>query len=200
MEQQILPALGQGDGDFAGDGVGVFPCVVEDFAFQNGDCVEQRHLFQHAGVGAGHVVVRDVRPGQNAVQRAVFVDHGDGGDGGVSLKFVPGASHGHAAAEDWRPVKIQIPHLIVQVCDAFRGQKSEAIQHDLGLVGDPPQAGRFILPIPAGVAQRRVGDGCHDGVRVRVPVAGNIDGIHKVTSLFCREGSDGDLSRKILAE
>ena len=98
MEQQILPALGQGNRDLAGDGVGTFSRIVENFALQNGDGVEQRHLFQHAGIGAGHVVVRDVRPGQNAVQRAVLVDHGNGGNGGVSLKFVPGAPHGHTAA------------------------------------------------------------------------------------------------------
>ena len=98
MEQQILPALGQGNRDLAGDGVGAFSRIVENFALQNGDGVEQRHLFQHAGIGAGHVVVRDVRPGQHAVQSAVLVDHGDGGDGGVSLKFVPGAPHGHTAA------------------------------------------------------------------------------------------------------
>ena len=98
MEQQILPALGQGNRDLAGDGVGAFSRIVENFALQNGDGVEQRHLFQHAGIGAGHVVVRNVRPGQNAVQRAVLVDHGDGGNGGVGLKFVPCTSHGHAAA------------------------------------------------------------------------------------------------------
>ena len=98
MEQQVLPALGQGDGDLPGDGVGVFPRVVENFALQDGDGVEQRHFLQHAGIGAGHVVVRNVRPGQNAVQRAVLVDHGNGGDGGVGLKFVPGAPHGHTAA------------------------------------------------------------------------------------------------------
>ena len=98
MEQQILPALGQGNRDLAGDGVGAFSRIVENFALQNGDGVEQRHLFQHAGIGAGHVVVGNVRPGQHAVQSAVLVDHGDGGDGGVSLELIPGTAHGHAAA------------------------------------------------------------------------------------------------------
>ena len=98
MEQQILPALGQGDGDLPGDGVGVFPCVVENFALQDGDGVEQRYLLQHAAIGAGHVVVGNVRPGQHAVQSAVLVDHGNGGDGGVSLELIPGTAHGHAAA------------------------------------------------------------------------------------------------------
>ena len=60
--------------------------------------------------------------------------------------------------------------------------EAETVQHDLGLVRDPAQAGGFIFPVAQGIAQRRVGHGCHDGVGIRVAVSGYINGIHNKTS------------------
>ena len=50
---------------FAGDGVGVFPGLVEDFAFQNGQDIEQGDIYQHTGGNTGHIVAGDVGLGQS---------------------------------------------------------------------------------------------------------------------------------------
>ena len=179
LEQQILPALGQGNGHFTGNGVRVFSGLVEDPSFQNGQDIEQRHLIQHTGGDIGHVIIGNVRPGQNAVEGAVLVGHRNGGNGGVVLQLIPGSAHGDAGVQDGRPVKIQVPDLVIQVGDPLGGLKTKAVQHDPGLVGDPAQAGGFIFPLAAGVAQSGIGNGGHNGIRVGIPVSGDINWIHE---------------------
>ena len=98
LEQQILLALGQGDHHLAGDGVRILPGLVEDFSFQHGQQIKQRHLLQHPGGDAGHIVTGNVRPGENAVQGTVLVGHRHRGDGRIGSEFVPGQAHGNPGA------------------------------------------------------------------------------------------------------
>ena len=183
LEQQILLALGQGDHHLAGDGVRIFPGLVEDFSFQHGQQVKQRHLLQHPGGNAGHIVAGNIRPGENAVKGTVLVGYRHRGNGRIGSEFVPGQAHGNSGAQNRRGVEVQIPNLVIQIRDPAGCLEAEAVQHILGLFGDLSQAGGLIFPIAAGIAQSRIGDGRYDGIRVRIPVSGYINGIHKRTSI-----------------
>ena len=119
----------------------------------------------------------------NPVQGPVLI--GDGEDREfVRLHHLPGAADGDARGEDRGRIIVQILDLGTQVGDQHGGLRAEAVQDRLGLVADLSQAGRLVLPVAQGVFQRGVGHGRHDGVRVRVPVSGNIDRIHSDTSSF----------------
>ena len=183
-EQQILPALGQGDGHLAADGVGVLSGIVEHLALQHGEHVEQRHLLQVAVEHQVHVVAGHVLPGEHAIQRAVLVGHRQGGAFGVAGEQLPGPAQGDGGAEHRGLVEVQVPHLGIHVVDALGGLEAEAVQHDLGLVGHMPQAGGLIFPVAAGVAQRRVGHGRHNGIRIRIPMPRHINRIQCSSSLI----------------
>ena len=184
VEQQVLPALGQGDGNFPLDGVNVFPGLVEDLALQHREHVEQRHRLQHAQGNQGHIVAGDVLPGQHPIEGAVLVGHGQGGDVLLLLQHLPGPALGDRAAEDGRGIEIQVPHLSVHIGNALGGLEAKPIQHNLSFVGDVTQAGGLILPIAQRVAQGGVGHGGDDGIRIGVAVAGHINRIHRNAPLF----------------
>ena len=63
--------------------------------------------------------------------------------------------------------------------DPLGGRKAKAVQHDLGFVGNVTQTGGHILPVTQGVAEGRIGHGGNDGIRVRIAMTGNINGVHK---------------------
>ena len=182
-EEQVVAALGQGDGHGAADGVGGLAAVVEDAALQHADQVKKGHVF-HPGVGDGvHAIRGDVAGGQHAVQRAVGVGDGDAADV-LLADDVPGPVHGDGGVQGGGRVIVQVPHLGADVFDQAGRLYAEIVQDALGLVADLAQPHRHIVPVAHGVAQRRVGQGGHDGVRVRVAVTGNVDLVHRVILLL----------------
>ena len=64
--------MGQSDENFTAEHIGVMAGIVQHFAFQHAQQVEQGNILQYAGVDAGHIVAGDVGTGQNAVQRAIL--------------------------------------------------------------------------------------------------------------------------------
>ena len=188
VEQEILPALGQGDGHFPCHYVGVFSCLVENLSLQHGEDVEKGHGVQFSRHGLLHVVAGHILPGEHTVQGAVLIGYGDGGDVLLLLEHPPGSSHRDPGAEHRRGVKIQILHLGVHIPNPLGGLESEQIQHNLGFVGHMAQAGGLILPISHGVPQGGVGHGRHNGVGVRVPMPGYVNGIHRFLLNLRRPG------------
>ena len=181
-EQQVLPPGRQGDGHFAGDLVPQLAALVEDPALQNGQQVVHRHMLHHGVPDGQHVVIGHVAGGEHAVQGAVLIGHGQNGDP-VRLHGLPGPADGGGGGQRGGRIVIQIPDLGADVADELRRLGTEPVQHCLGLVTDLPQPGGAVLPLPQGVFQRCIGHGGHNGVRIRVAVAGNIYLIH-VTRTF----------------
>ena len=177
-EQQVLAALGHGDADLTGDGIHVLTGIVEDAAFQNGQNIEQRNLFQNAGEDLGHVVVCHLVTGQDAVEGAVFVGDGQGTDELLLIQGLPGLADGDSLAQDGGRVVVQILDLGVHAADDHRGFKAEAVQDGLGLVRDTAQGGGPVFSVAHCVLQGSIGHCADDGVGVRVTMASYIDGVH----------------------
>ena len=177
--QQALPVLGQGDGDLAGNGVHLVSGVVEHLALQHGQHVEKRHIRQLRTGDQIHIVGCDVILGEHTVQGAVLVGYGQRRDAGLRLEGFPGLGHGDIGIQHRGRIKIQVLHLGVHTGNALGGLEAEPVQHQLGLVRHPAQAGGLIFPVPNGVAQGRIGHGRDDGVRIRVSVSCYINGVHK---------------------
>ena len=97
-EQQVLPALGQSNGDLTLQGVHVLTGLVEDLSLQHGKHVEQGHLIQHTQGDQGHIVAGHILPGQHTVKGAVLVHHRQSGNFLVLLKHTPGTALGNGGA------------------------------------------------------------------------------------------------------
>ena len=177
VEQQILAVLGQGDGHAAGQGIHQIAALAHDAALDHAEEVEHGHLLHHR-VGDGvQAEGGDITGGQHAVQRAVLVGDGDGGDLLVAHQL-PRPIHGDGGIQTGRTVKIQIPHLGADVLDQPGRLKAKVLQHAVGLVADGAHMHRHILLLPQRVFQCRVGQGGHYGVGIRVAVSGHIDLVH----------------------
>ena len=184
-EHQVLPSGGQRHGDLTGDHFPKLHILVEDLALQHGQQVVDRHL-SHLGIAdGGHIVVGHVAGGEHTVQGTILVGHGDDGDL-VGLHGLPGPGNGGRGGEGGRRVVIQVPHLGAQIADELRCLEAEPVQHRLGLVADLAQPGGFVVTVAQGVFQRRVRHGGHDGVRVRIAVAGDVNCIHTLCFSFNR--------------
>ena len=177
-EHQILPAGGQGDGDLAGDHVPKLLSLVEDLALQHRQQVENRHLPQPGIADGRHIVACHVSGGQHTEQRPILVGHRDDKDL-VLLHGLPGPADGGGGGQRGRRVVVQIPDLGADVGQQTRRLKAEPVQNDLGLVTDLAQPGGLILPLAQGVFQCGVRHGGDNGIRVGIPVSGNINGIHE---------------------
>ena len=181
-EQQVLPPSGQGDGHLTGDLVPELAALVKDTGLQNRQQVIYGDML-HQGVADGqHIVVGHVSGGEHAVQGAVLIGHREHGNA-VRLHSLPCPADGGGGGQRGGRIVIQIPDLGADVADELRRLGTEPVQHCLGLVTDLPQPGGAVLPLPQGVFQRCIGHGGHNGVRIRVAVAGNIYLIH-VTRTF----------------
>ena len=130
-----------------------------------------------------HAVGRDIAGGEHTVERAVLVDDGHGGDVLVAHD-VPGAVHRDAGVERRRRVKVQIAHLRANVADRDRLRKAEAIEQTLRLIADVAEMCGHVIPVAERVAQCGIGNGGRDGVRVRIPVAGDVDSVHVLCNSF----------------
>ena len=177
VEQQILAVLGQGDGHGAADAVHHVAAVAHDAAFDDAQQVEQGNRI-HTGVAHGvQAEGGDIAGGQHAVQCAVLVDHGDGGD--LLLPHeLPRAIHGDGGVQAGRTVEVQIPHLRADVLDKAGRLEMEALQHPVRLIADGAQMDGHIFLFAQCVFQRGVGHGGHDGVGVRVAVSGDVYLVH----------------------
>ena len=67
IEQEVIPALGQCDGDLAGQLIDIFTCFVENLALQGGKHIEKRHFLQCARGDLLHIVACHVFPGEHTV-------------------------------------------------------------------------------------------------------------------------------------
>ena len=176
--QQALPALGQGNGDLAGDGIHLIPGIVEDLALQHGEHVEEGHIRQLGPGDQVHVVGGDIVLGEHTVKGAVLVGHRQGGNIGLGLENLPGLGHGNVGIQHRRGIVVQVLDLGVHAGDTLGGLEAEPVQHQLGLVRHPAQAGGLILPVSQGAAQCCVGHSRHDRICIRVAVPGNINRVH----------------------
>ena len=181
LEQQIFIVLRQRNGYLAADRVGQIPGLVQDLAVQNAQQIEDRDLID-AGIGKrAHVIARDFAGREHAVQLAVFVRHGNGGNRFclVCLQSRPGPADRDCAGQGRRRVVVQIAHLRAHGLDAHRRLKAEAVEHKPRLVGDMPETRGNEFPVTQGVSKRGVGHGGNDGIGIGVAVAGDIDGFHE---------------------
>ena len=183
LEQQFLPALGQGDDDLAAHGIHLLSGLIEELALQHGEDVEQGNVLQSTGGDIGHMIIGHIRPGKHTVERAILLGYRQGSEIGMLLQLVPSQTHRHGSTQYRRRVKFQIANLGIHIVDAFGRLETEPLQHDLGLLGGIAEAGCLIFPVAAGISQRGIGHGGHNGIGVRISVSGDINGIHKNASL-----------------
>ena len=162
----------------------MFTGFVQHTPLQHGQDVEQGHLVQLSHGGQFHIVVGDILPGEHTVEGAVLARNGDGRVAAFLLQRFPGTSHGDTGAQQGRRVIGQIPHLCKHIGNMPGRLEAEAIQNQLGLVGNTAKAGGDVFPVAAGVAQGGIGHRRHDGVGVGVSVACYIDRVHHATLLF----------------
>ena len=127
VEQQVLPALGQGDGHVAADGVGALSGLVEKLSLQHRQHIEKRHRLQKAGADQLHVVACHILPGQHTVQGAVLVGNRQGGDILLVLQKLPGPVLGDGGAEHRRGVEVQVLDLGEHIADPLGGLEAEAV-------------------------------------------------------------------------
>ena len=178
-EGRQVGALGQGQYHIAGDGVDHLFGFGEELAFQYAEDVEDGHLPQggvHDGV---HIIACDIPGGEHALEMAVVVGNGNGGDVLVLLHSGPGPVDGDGGVEDGRLVIVQVLDLSADVFQVKGGLKAKAAEDSPGLVAELAQPGGHILPVPHGVAQGGVGHGGDNRVGIRIAMAGDIDFIHK---------------------
>ena len=173
-----LRGLGQGQDHLAGNGVDHLRRLPQGLSLQDAEDVEQGHLLQPGGLDGPHVIGGDVPGGHHAPQAALLVGDGHGGDMGVLLHSGPGPAHGHRLVEDGGHVVVQVLDLGAHALDQGGGLEAEAAEDQPRLVADVAQPGGDVLPVPGGVAQGGVGHRGDDGIRVRIPVAGNINLLH----------------------
>ena len=184
-EQEIFIVLRQRDADLAADGVGEISVFVDDLAVKHAQEVEHRDPVD-PGVGErAHVVARDLARREHAVELAVVVRDGDGGDGSVVLQRGPGTADRHGPGQGGRRVVVEIADLRAHGLDADGRLKAEAAEHQPRLIGDVSEPGRDEFPVAQRVAQRRIGHGRDDRVGIRVAVAGDIDGVHEKPPYAC---------------
>ena len=174
---QILPAGRQGNDDLAGEHVPDLTVLVEDLALQHRQQVVDRHLPHLRIADRRHIVVRHVSGGEHAVQGAVLIGDRQGGDP-LLLHGLPAPADGSGGRERGGRVVVQIPHLGTHVGQKPRRLEAEAVQHDLSLIADLPQTGGLVAPVSQSILQRCVCHGGNHGIRVRVPVSGDVNGIH----------------------
>ena len=125
-----------------------------------------------------HVAGGDVAGGEHAEQCAVLICDGQGGDGRVRRQSSPRAADGHTGGKRRRCVIVEVAHLRAHGLDPDRGREAEAVEHELRLVADVAETGGAVLPVAECIAQRGVGHGGDDGVGIRIPMAGDVNGIH----------------------
>ena len=177
-EQQALPGLGQGDGHFAGNRIHQVAVFVENLALQDAQQIEHRDLVHLGHGGDFHVKIGDFGRGNHAEEMAVLVGDGNAGDVPVGLQGLPGPGDGHTGIEGRGHIIVQVANLSPHGDELDRRLKIKTFQNPVGFVADVAQPGSHILPVAQGVAQGGVGDGRHDGVRIRIAVSGDIDRIH----------------------
>ena len=184
-------AFGNGDLHLAGHGVGGLGKLIDQIALQHADQIEQRDIADLAFVHGAQVVGGHVAGGQHAVQGAVVVEDGDGGDLPVP-HGLPGQLQRHGAVQLRRVVKIQVTDLVAHILNVWRRLKPKAIEHVQRFIIDRADPHRGVLPVPQGIAQVGISHGGHDGIRIRIAVAGNINFVHQrssdvhwMTPLYC---------------
>ena len=182
-EEQVVAALGQGDRHHAGHAVDLLGAIVEDAPLDHAQEVEQRQRVHVPVADRAHAVGRDVAGGEHAVERAVLVDDGHGRDVLVAHD-VPGAVHRDGGVERRRCVVVQVAHLRADVADRYRLLKAEAIEQTLRLIADVAEMCGHVIPVAERVAQCGIGNGGRDGVRVRIPVAGDVNSVHVLCNSF----------------
>ena len=117
------------------------------------------------------------------MERAVLVDHGDGGDLLLAHQL-PRTVHGDGGIQTGRAVKLQVAHLGADILDEPGRVEMETLQHTVGLVADRAQVHRHVLLLAQGVFQGGESHGGNDGVGIRVAVAGHIDLVHTFQAPF----------------
>ena len=177
-EQQIVTALRQGDAHVAADGIHKIARFVQNTALEHAEHIEQRNGVDVRMLDGLHVAGGDVAGGEHAEQCAVLICDGQGGDGRVRRQSSPRAADGHTGGKRRRCVIVEVAHLRAHGLDPDRGREAEAVEHELRLVADVAETGGAVLPVAECIAQRGVGHGGDDGVGIRIPMAGDVNGIH----------------------
>ena len=178
---QVLRSLGHGHHHVAADVGGHTAALVDDAALQHADQVEHRQLLHLAVHQRLHAEGGDVAGGEHAVQSAVVIHNGDGGDALVA-HHMPGPVHGDGGAEAGGRIVLQVADLGADRADGHRLLKAEMPEHAVGLVADVAQVRRHILPVAQSVAQGGIGHGRHNGIRIRIAVAGYKNLVHGFSS------------------
>ena len=178
---QVLRGLGHSHHNAAADVGGHAAALVDDAPLQYTDQVKYRqllHLAVHQGL---HAEGSDVSGREHAVQSVIVIHHGDGGNA-LLPHHMPGPVHGDGGAEAGGCVILQVPDLGADRADGHGLVKAKMLEHTVCFIADVSQVRRNILPVAQGVAQGGIGHGRHDGIRIRIAVAGYKNLVHGLSS------------------
>ena len=98
------------------------------------------------------------------------------------MHHMPGPVHGDGGAEAGRRVEIQVSDLGAYGADGLGLGKAEMPKHTLRFIADMAQMDRNISTVTQGIAQRGIGHGGGNGVRIGISVTGYINLVHKLSS------------------
>ena len=126
-KQQIFVLLRQRNRHLTAHAVDQIPRLVDDFAVEDIEQIENRQILGVGVCNRLHVVFRNFRRREHAVERAVVVRDWNGRDAAVRLQCLPCPADRHRARERGRRVVVQILHLCAHGLDADRRLKAEAV-------------------------------------------------------------------------
>ena len=151
-QRGVFKRLRKRDDDAAGDGVDKIAAFVDDAPLKHAQQIKDRKLVYPAAVYGLHIIGRDVSGGEHAVERAVVVDDGHGGD----LPLAHGAPrqiHRHGAVQLRRAVKVQVADLCAHALYILRRFKAEMVEHVLRFIVYRADAHGLVFPVPERVAE-----------------------------------------------
>ena len=174
--------LRHGNDHFPGKAVYI-PRIPPYLPIQTGNEVEQGDVMQQCLFYELHIILSNIPNAQHAEQFTLLIGNGQSGGGPLFRKNVPGPVHRYRPAEDGRVVVIHILHLGAQIMNEDRRFKAEPFQNMGRFLRKHPQPGGHIIPLPQGIAQGSICNGCHDGIRIRILVSCDIYRFHSVLLL-----------------
>ena len=172
-ERRVVEILRQGYVELAADARGLAVELVHERALEDAEQVEERDVVDAVLHDGLHIVARYVARGEHAEERAVAVHYGHGADLAIA-HGAPGEVERHGVVERGGVVIVEVGHLRAHILDERRRVGVEALEEPRRLVVHGAEAHGLVGAVAHRVLKVRVGDGRHDGVRIRVAVPGHV--------------------------
>ena len=181
---EIIAGAGQSDHHLAGERLEKIVLPVQDVPLQSGKHIQNRRVLHDRSQDCLHVCLRDRSAGHQAVERIVLIGDRQHVQIRILHHQVPGVAYRNSGSQFRRRVILHVAHLRPHRVDLHRRLKSETFQQEFRLIVQMPQPYRNIIVLAQHIAQRGIGDGCHNRIRVRIAVAADIGCHARISSSY----------------